>query len=69
MKNLCQDNGYSLEEHCVKTSLFLVKMEDFAKVNEIYSKYFTKEFPARTTVAVKELPKGALFEIEAVLFK
>lgn len=44
-------------------------MADFAKVNEIYKRYFNEDFPARTCVAVKELPKGAKVEIETVLFK
>lgn len=44
-------------------------MGDFAKVNEIYKRYFKSDYPARTCVAVKELPKGAKVEIESVLFK
>lgn len=53
----------------VKTTLFLVNMADFAKVNEIYSKYFSDHKPARSTVAVAALPKGALFEVEAIVVK
>ena len=52
-------------EDVVKTTCFLADMEDFAVFNEIYSKYFTGH-PARSCVAVKELPKGALCEIEAI---
>ena len=44
-------------------------MNDFAKVNDIYKRYFKSDYPARTCIAVKELPKGAKVEIEAVLFK
>ena len=44
-------------------------MNDFAMVNDIYKNYFSSDFPARTTVGVKELPKGAKFEIDCVLFK
>ncbi len=44
-------------------------MKDFAAVNEVYKKYFPTNFPARTCVAVKELPKGAKVEIESILFK
>lgn len=44
-------------------------MADFPKVNEVYKKYFEDEYPARTCVACKQLPKGAKFEIEAIFFK
>jgi 2-iminobutanoate/2-iminopropanoate deaminase len=44
-------------------------MNDFAKVNEVYQRFFKSEYPARTCIAVKELPKGAKVEIESVLFK
>jgi 2-iminobutanoate/2-iminopropanoate deaminase len=50
----------------VKTTIFLAEMSDFAAVNEIYGKYFTGVAPARSTVAVKALPRGAVVEIEAV---
>ncbi|HEX2053898.1 MAG TPA: RidA family protein [Actinomycetota bacterium] len=50
----------------VKTTVFLASMEDFPAMNEIYARFFTGEPPARSTVAVKTLPKNALFEIEAI---
>ncbi|MRI83630.1 MAG: deaminase [Nitratiruptor sp.] len=50
----------------VKTTIYLVNMEDFAVVNGIYEEFFQDHKPARSTVAVKELPKGALIEIEAI---
>lgn len=50
----------------LKTTVFLASMDDFAEVNEIYSSYFGESVPARSAVAVKTLPKNALFEIEAV---
>ena len=53
----------------VKTTVFLANMEDFGAVNEIYAGYFPKEPPARSCVAVKTLPKGALVEIELVAGK
>lgn len=53
----------------VKTTVFLANMEDFGAVNEIYAGYFPKEPPARSCVAVKTLPKGALVEIEVVAGK
>jgi len=52
--------------HVVKTTIFLSDMSLFTKVNEIYSSYFTGDFPARETVAVKGLPKGANVEISMI---
>ena len=52
-----------------KTTVFLADMGDFAAINAIYAEFFTGEAPARSCVAVKELPKGGLFEIEAVAVK
>jgi 2-iminobutanoate/2-iminopropanoate deaminase len=49
-----------------KTTVFLHAMEDFAAMNEVYARYFGDPPPARSTVAVKALPKGALVEIEVV---
>lgn len=56
-------------ENIVKTTIFLADMDDFVKVNEIYKRYFSGDFPARSTVAVKTLPKNALVEIEAIAVK
>ena len=53
----------------VKTTVFLADMNDFAAINAIYAKYFSGEAPARSCVQVAALPKGALFEIEAVAVK
>ena len=50
----------------VKTTVFLADMGDFAAINAVYAKYFPGEAPARSCVQVAALPKGALFEIEAV---
>ena len=50
----------------VKTTVFLTDINDFAAINAIYAEYFTGEAPARSCVQVAALPKGALFEIEAV---
>jgi 2-iminobutanoate/2-iminopropanoate deaminase len=52
-------------EDVVKTTCFLADIGDFAAFNEIYAKYFTSK-PARSCVAVKDLPKGALCEIEVI---
>jgi 2-iminobutanoate/2-iminopropanoate deaminase len=57
--------GTSLER-VVKTTVFLSHMGDFTAMNEVYAQHFSAPFPARSTVAVKTLPKGALVEIEAV---
>lgn len=53
-------------ENVVKTTIFLADIADFAAVNEIYASYFKQPYPARSTVAVKTLPKGGLVEIEAI---
>lgn len=53
----------------VKTTVFLADMADFAAMNEVYSKFFGAPFPARSAVAVKTLPKGALVEIECIAAK
>lgn len=53
----------------VKTTVFLADMNDFAAINALYSKYFPGEAPARSCVQAAALPKGALFEIEAVAVK
>ena len=50
----------------VKTTVFLADINDFAAINAIYAEYFPGEAPARSCVQVAALPKGALFEIEAV---
>lgn len=52
-----------------KTTVFLADMNDFAAINAIYANYFKGECPARSCVQVAALPKGALFEIEAVAVK
>jgi 2-iminobutanoate/2-iminopropanoate deaminase len=53
-------------DRVVKTTIFLVDVGDFAAVNEVYATHFSAPYPARSTVAVRALPKGALVEIEAI---
>lgn len=53
-------------ERVVKTVIFLVNMDDFVTVNEVYARHLAAPYPARSTVAVSALPKGALVEIEVV---
>lgn len=55
--------------HVVKTTIFLSDMALFPVVNEVYGKYFTGDFPARETVAVKGLPKGVNVEISMIAVK
>lgn len=53
-------------DNVVKTTVFIKNMNDFATINEVYKKYFTKNFPARSCVEVARLPKDVLIEIECV---
>src|SRR4030095_4836960 len=53
-------------DHVVKTTIFLTSMGDFQTVNEIYATYFRENPPARSTVAVSALPKGAQVELEVI---
>lgn len=53
----------------VKTTCFLKSMNDFAAMNEVYSGFFTSDYPARSTVEVARLPKDVLIEIEAIAIK
>jgi 2-iminobutanoate/2-iminopropanoate deaminase len=64
LKALLEAAGSSLVK-VVKTTCFLADMNDFAAFNEVYAKHFVEK-PARSTVAVKQLPKSALVEIEAI---
>lgn len=50
----------------VKTTIYLVDMQDFSKVNEVYKSYFGGSAPARSTIAVQALPLGARVEIECI---
>lgn len=66
LKAVAEAAGGSLA-HCVKLTLFLTDLGQFAKVNEIMQEYFAQPFPARSTVGVASLPRGAVFEVEAVM--
>ena len=67
MKNLGEvlSAAGSSYEKAVKTTCFLADIADFAAFNEVYAKYFTEK-PARSCVAVKDLPKGVLVEVEVI---
>lgn len=55
--------------HVVKTTVYLSDISNFAAMNEVYAQFFSEPFPARSAVAVKDLPKGALVEIEVIAVK
>lgn len=64
-KAILEEAGLGLK-NVVKTTVFLSDMGDFAAMNEVYAEFFSAPFPARSAVAVKTLPKGALVEIECI---
>lgn len=66
LKAVAAAAGGSLDD-AVKVNIYLTDLANFAKVNEIMARYFAEPYPARAAVGVKELPKGALVEAEAVL--
>jgi 2-iminobutanoate/2-iminopropanoate deaminase len=62
---ILEDQGLGFG-HVVKTTVFLTNLADFAAMNEVYARYFTADPPARSTVQVAALPRGAAVEIEAI---
>lgn len=66
--NLLQASGTSME-NVVKTTVFIKDMNDFAKINEVYAKFFTGVYPARSCVEVARLPKDVLLEVESIATK
>lgn len=67
-QSVLADNGLTVAD-VVKTNVFLVTMDDFGAMNEEYAKVFTSDFPARSAVAVHQLPIGATFEIEGWAYR
>jgi len=65
VKAILDDQGLSFS-HVVKSTVFMTNLGDFAAMNEVYAKFFTKDFPARSTVQVAALPRGATVEIEVI---
>lgn len=65
---LLKESGVSTDD-VVKTTVFIKNMDDFGKINEIYSKYFTKDCPTRSCVEVARLPKDVLIEIDSIAVK
>ena len=67
-QRILQTAGTDLN-HVIKTTVFLSDIANFGPMNEVYAQFFTEPFPARSAVAVKDLPKGALVEIEVIAAK
>ena len=65
VRAILEEAGLSMA-NVVKTTVFMAEMNDFADMNAVYAEFFTEPYPARSAVAVKTLPKGALVEIEVV---
>lgn len=65
VKAILEGSGLKMG-NVVKTTVFMADMNDFADMNSVYAEFFTEPYPARSAVAVKSLPKGALVEIEVV---
>jgi 2-iminobutanoate/2-iminopropanoate deaminase len=68
IRAIISESGYDMSD-IVKTTVFLADMSDFAVVNEVYAAQFDGDFPARSAVAVKTLPKNGLVEIEVIASK
>ncbi len=68
VKNILEAAGYTLAD-VVKTTVLLADIADFAAMNAIYAEFFTENCPARACFAVRDLPKAALVEIEAIANK
>ena len=65
VRSILEEAGLSMS-NVVKTTVFMADMNDSADMNAVYAEFFTEPYPARSAVAVKTLPKGALVEIEVV---
>lgn len=68
VENILKEGGYTAED-VVKTTCFIADMKDFADFNEVYAEFFKGVCPARSCVAVKQLPKDALCELEVIAYK
>ncbi|MGQ9678272.1 MAG: RidA family protein [bacterium] len=65
LKAVLEAAGSGLER-VIKVTVFITSMSEFSRVNDIYARFFSEPFPARSTIEVNGLPKGAVIEIEAV---
>ncbi len=68
VKAILEEVGLTMS-NVVKTTVFMADMNDFAAMNSVYAEFFAEPYPARSAVAVKTLPKGALVEIEVIAEK
>jgi 2-iminobutanoate/2-iminopropanoate deaminase len=68
LSGVLQAAGASMET-VVRTTVFLTTLDNFAAMNEVYGRYFTADAPARSTVAVAGLPRGALVAIDAIAYR
>ncbi len=68
LRRILEAGGFSFRD-VVKTTVYMTDLSEFASMNEVYAEYFTDPFPARTTVQVGALPKGALVEIDLIAAK
>ncbi len=68
LRNLIEASGTTIDK-VIKTTVFIKEMNDFGRINEIYSQYFKEPFPARSCVEVARLPKDVMIEVEAVAVK
>ena len=68
VKAVLEEAGLTMSD-VVKSTVFMADMNDFADMNAVYAEFFMEPYPARSAVAVKTLPKGALVEIEVVAWK
>ncbi len=68
IQNILEAAGYTMND-VVKTTVLLADIADFAPMNQVYAEFFTDNKPARAAFAVRDIPKGALVEIEAVACK
>ncbi|ANG63520.1 MULTISPECIES: RidA family protein [Marinobacterium] len=66
LKAIAEEAGGSLD-HCVKLTILLSDLANFAQVNEVMSRYFSEPYPARAAYAVKQLPKAVDIEVEAIM--
>ena len=65
IKEILAEEGVAIEQ-VIKTSIYMTNLDEFADINEVYAEFFSESLPARATVGVSELAKGAKIEIEAI---
>ncbi|MBR4338319.1 MAG: RidA family protein [Bacteroidaceae bacterium] len=68
VKAVLEEAGLTMSD-VIKSTVFMADMNDFSDMNAVYAEFFTEPYPARSAVAVRTLPKGALVEIEVVAWK